>query len=146
MFTLLLTILAVCHGLDNPIIIDTDGGFDDLVAVMLPIIQDSEKVKAITIVPGNSYIQPALWSINKILELFKPTDKPAIPVGYSNNEGVHPFPSKTRDESFTLAKLPFWADEIGLLECFFASCFPSSSRLIYFEKHSKCIKCFDKSP
>lgn len=79
----------------RPVIIDTDLGFDDLLAITYLSQQPSIEIKAITIAAtGETACNPGLFELRKML---KRLDKQTIPVYCGRAtplEGTHVFPAK----------------------------------------------------
>lgn len=86
------------------IIIDHDGGIDDVIATMLHLIKHPDQVKAICIAPADSYADPALWIMNELQNKLHTT----IPVGIGSDEGINTFPWYWRDDSWKMTELPVW--------------------------------------
>ena len=93
----------------SKLIIDHDGSIDDIIAVVLQILNSPNNIKAITLLPADSYVLPAAYVMERLKEYFFP--KLDIPIGISYDEGVNLFPDVFRDDSWKLARLNIWADE-----------------------------------
>ena len=93
----------------SKIIIDHDGAIDDIIAVVLQILNSPNNIKAITLLPADSYVLPAAYVMERLKEYFFP--KLDIPIGISYDEGINLFPDVFRDDSWKLARLNIWADE-----------------------------------
>ena len=93
----------------SKIIIDHDAAIDDIIAVTLQILNSPNNIKAITLLPADSYALPAVYVMERLKEYFFP--KLDIPIGVSYDEGVNLFPDIFRDDSWKLARLNIWADE-----------------------------------
>jgi len=104
------TTLCFCH-LPRPLIIDHDAGVDDFISCTLQLLYCPERVKAITIAPADSYIEPALWVMKQLQNLLLPDSSSTIPIGISQFEGLNPFPSAWREDAWKLTKLPIWGDQ-----------------------------------
>lgn len=96
-----------------PLIIDHDNGIDDVISVTLQLLNDEQRVKAITIAPADCYGKPAAFVMMRVKELFLNRGK-EIPVGISSDEGVNPFPDFWRDDAWGLARMSLWRDEKAL--------------------------------
>jgi pyrimidine-specific ribonucleoside hydrolase len=88
----------------KPLIIDTDVGVDDVIA-MLYLLQDPQiQIKAITITSnGNAHCKPAL---RNTLGLLRMMNQPSIPVSCGQENplmGDHHFPAEILEESDNLA-------------------------------------------
>lgn len=77
------------------VIIDHDGGVDDLLSQLLVSTMEHVDLLGVSIVPGDCYIAPALESSSKLLTL---VGKSAVPIGAGTYEGEHPFPDHWRAE------------------------------------------------
>lgn len=97
----------------HPLIIDHDDGIDDVISVTLQLLNDAERVKAITVAPADCYPKPAAFVMTHIKDLFLSHDK-RIPLGISFNEGINPFPNVWRDDAWALARISLWQDEQAL--------------------------------
>ena len=95
------------------LIIDHDDGIDDVISVTLQLLNDAERVKAITVAPADCYPKPAAFVMTHVKELFLTRGK-EIPVGISSDEGVNPFPDFWRDDAWGLARMSLWHDEKAL--------------------------------
>jgi purine nucleosidase len=91
----------------RPLVIDHDAGIDDFISCTLQLLHSAERVKAITIVPADSFASPAAWVMKQLIHFLLPVD-PQIPLGISAHEGVNPFPTEWRNDSWSLSRLPLW--------------------------------------
>ncbi len=100
----------------NPLIIDHDGGVDDLIATALHVLAHPQDIKAITITPADSFAEPATqWTVN-LWKLLQPDmTMPAIGVG--KNEGTNLFPHIWREDSTKLTKLHIWGEIKASAQC-----------------------------
>jgi len=88
------------------VIIDEDGGVDDLVAIALVMRSPAAHVRAITICPADSYLEPA----TRATELF--ADQLGgrnITIAQGHSEGTHPFPAKWRKDAGRVLGIPVLA-------------------------------------
>ena len=111
-----LSILFVSSGLislEHPIIIDHDGGVDDVIATTLQILHSPKLVKAITIVPADCYALPAVWVMQQLRKHFSASNLD-IPIGVSSNEGVNFFPDFWREDAWKLSRLSVWPNDLSL--------------------------------
>lgn len=97
----------------DAIIIDHDGGVDDVIATTLHMLYHPEAIKAITIVPADSFDHPAVWVTQQLHKHFMPSHL-HIPIGISTHEGINPFPDIWREDAWSLARMPLWHDETDL--------------------------------
>ena len=82
---------------------DHDGGIDDLLSQMLLLTMPDKEVIGIAVTPADCYIEPALESTHKILQLFNRTE---IPLGRGELHGVHAFPAEWRAEPEVVNAFP----------------------------------------
>lgn len=82
---------------------DHDGGIDDLLSQMLLLTMPGKEVIGIAVTPADCYIEPALESSHKILQLFERTD---IPLGRGELNGVNAFPAEWRAEPEVVNAFP----------------------------------------
>jgi purine nucleosidase len=120
-----------------PLIVDHDGGVDDVIATLLQLVDNYDNVKAITVVPADSYPEPDVFVMKKLFTLF-PNNNP-IPVGISTNVGTNPFPDGFRVDAYNAARIPLWVNESGFFFFYkFHPCRNSGSFLVV--TNSKCFK------
>lgn len=96
-----------------PLIIDHDGAVDDIIAILIQLLYAPEQIKAITIVPADCYAKPTAWIMMQLKKMFLSSNID-IPIGMGTDEGPQPFPSKWRDHSWQLARIPLWHSEENL--------------------------------
>ena len=65
----------------TPIVIDTDPGIDDALALLLAWNSPEIRVDAITTVAGNVTVEKATTNVYRLLDLRKPAQPPAVAVG-----------------------------------------------------------------
>ncbi len=87
----------------KPVIFDHDGGYDDLLSLMMLLCMPHIDLKGIVVTPADSYLRPALAATQKMLRLFRRTD---IPVSAGTLPGVHPFPPIWRADAYRINALP----------------------------------------
>lgn len=97
---------------EAPIIIYHDAGVDDIIATTLQILNSPNHIKAITVVPADSYAHPAAYVMEKLKDNFFPSIN--IPIGISYNAGTNLFPDIWREHSWKLARLNMWENEKDL--------------------------------
>ena len=89
------------------IIIDTDVGIDDVIAIVYLLKQPDINVKAITIEgDGNAHCKPAFENIQSLLKLLR---HPTIPIACGRStplSGTHHFPAANLQTEDTLAGTP----------------------------------------
>jgi purine nucleosidase len=93
----------------SPLIIDHDGGVDDLIATALHIITHAEDIKAITVLPADGYGPPSVAFTYKLWSFFQ-VPLPIVPIGLGHDEGTNPFPDHWRQDSTDLNNLKIWKD------------------------------------
>src|SRR5690348_10961536 len=98
---LLATMPVLCQAQPKKIIIDTDPGTDDALAILLALNSPEVQVQAITVVPGNVTAQMGLQNALKLATLAKRCD---IPVA---GGAQHPLAQK-------LITAEFWHGKNGL--------------------------------
>jgi purine nucleosidase len=89
------------------VIIDHDGGVDDLIAVALLMKSPDIRVRAVTITPGDCYVDPAARATELILDKFGGRD---ITIAKGHNEGTNPFPAEWRNDAARVLSLPVLAN------------------------------------
>ena len=87
----------------TPVFLDHDGGIDDLLSEMLLLTMEDKDLVGINVIPADCFIEPAMESSFKLLQLFDRTD---IPLGRSDFYGVNAFPKKWRAEPDMINYLP----------------------------------------
>ena len=65
----------------TPILIDTDPGIDDALAILLALGSPEVSVEAITTVAGNVEVGPATANIFRILDIVRPATRPRVAQG-----------------------------------------------------------------
>lgn len=98
------------HTAPKPVILDHDGGVDDLVALAL-LLANPEKVKVIgcVVLDADCYVKDAYSCSGKLAALVrrKSGNKvPAFPIAKSTLSGVHPFPHEWRVDAKKMDDLP----------------------------------------
>ncbi len=87
------------------VFIDHDGGIDDLLSQLLLLTMDDVELIGVNVTPADCFIEPAVESSYKILQLFKRTD---IPIGRGDLHGVNAFPSDWRARPDVVNALPMF--------------------------------------
>ena len=101
-----LAALALCAALASPaaarphaaaplptLIHDHDGNADDLVALALVMRSGRARVAAVTVTPGDAYLEPATRTSQLFLDRL---DARGVPVAMGHDEGTNPFPAEWR--------------------------------------------------
>lgn len=78
------------------IIFDHDGGVDDFVSMTLLSCDKTYNIKAITVVPADSYKKPAISVTKKLSDLYGLKN---VQISGSDFEGTNPFPDVWREHS-----------------------------------------------
>lgn len=85
------------QNLSNSLIIDTDGGVDDALAIIMALHSDHFDLKAVTVLSGNIDVRQAADNILRVIDLVKPKKTPLVAMGCErplkrppfNAEGIH---------------------------------------------------------
>jgi len=85
------------------IFMEHDGGIDDLLSLMLLLCMDDKELLGINVTPADCYLEPAIESTYKILQLF---GKENIAIGRSDCCPVNAFPSAWRASPMIVNALP----------------------------------------
>ncbi len=80
-----------------------DGAIDDLLSQMLVLTMEDVEMIGVNVSPADCFIEPAIESTYKILQLFGRTD---IPIGRSDFHGVNAFPGEWRARPEVVNALP----------------------------------------
>jgi len=78
------------------VIIDQDGGIDDLVAIALVMRSPDVHVRAITICPADSYLEPATRATQLFVDRLGASN---ITIAKGHSEGANPFPARWRKDA-----------------------------------------------
>jgi purine nucleosidase len=89
------------------VLLDQDGGVDDLLSVMMLLSMAHVDLRGIIVTPADSYLRPATSATVKILRLFGRGD---VPVAEGQLNGVNPFPSDWRAAPYVIDALPILND------------------------------------
>lgn len=65
----------------RPLIIDTDGGVDDALAMIMALNCDQLDLKAITVVAGNIDVDQATNNVLRVIEIVQPQQRPLVAKG-----------------------------------------------------------------
>ncbi len=92
----------------SPVIIDTDAGSDDLMAIAFLLSRKDVTIEAITIVDGLAHVPAGAANVLRLLQLAGATGVPVYPGAGEPLERTAPFPAEWRRTSDTLpgVKLP----------------------------------------
>ena len=85
------------------VIIDEDGGIDDLVAIALVMRSPEVHVRAITICPADSYLEPATRATQLFADQLGGRN---ITIARGHSEGTHPFPAQWRKDAGRVLGIP----------------------------------------
>ena len=88
---------------DNLVLMDHDGGVDDHLSTALLLTMEHLEVLGIVVTPGDCYIEPAVSTSRKLLDLMGRSD---LTVAASTVRALNPFPRLFRRDSFTVDHLP----------------------------------------
>src|SRR5438132_1208429 len=103
LIALMLITAAGCTRSAPGVIIDHDGGIDDLIAISLLIKSSAVYVRAITICPGDSYLEPATRATQLFLERLGGEN---ITIAQGHSEGRNPFPAAWRKDAARVLTIP----------------------------------------
>jgi purine nucleosidase/pyrimidine-specific ribonucleoside hydrolase len=104
----LIVLLATSLAAQRTVIIDTDAGSDDLMAIAFLLSRKDVKIEAITIVDGLARVPAGATNVLRLLQLAGATGVPVYPGAEEPLERTAPFPGEWRRTSDTLpgVKLP----------------------------------------
>jgi inosine-uridine nucleoside N-ribohydrolase len=104
----LIALLSTGLAAQSPVIIDTDAGSDDLMAIAFLLARKDVKIEAITVVDGLAHVQAGAANVLRLLQLAGATGAPVYPGAEEPLERTAPFPTEWRQTSDTLpgVKLP----------------------------------------
>lgn len=86
-----------------PVIIDHDGDVDDLVAITLVLRSSRVHVRAITICPADSYLEPATRATQLFLARLGVEN---ITIAQGHTQGANPFPDAWRRDAARVLTIP----------------------------------------
>lgn len=91
-----------------PVILDHDGGHDDLVALALLLANpDKAKVIGVTVTDADCFVDPAFEVCGKLMSMMHYTESTNIfPIGRCSFKGVNPFPTEWRYAANNMSDLP----------------------------------------
>jgi purine nucleosidase len=82
---------------------DHDGGIDDLLSLLLVLTMPDQELLGVTVAPADCYIEPALESSYKLLQLMS---QESIPLGRGDYYGINAFPAEWRARPEIVNALP----------------------------------------
>ncbi|GAB3880764.1 nucleoside hydrolase [Spirosoma agri] len=85
------------------VLMDHDGAIDDLLSQLLVLTMPDVDLIGVTVTPADCYIEPALESTYKLLQLM---GKEQIPLGRGDYYGINAFPSEWRARPEIINALP----------------------------------------
>ena len=85
------------------VFMEHDGAIDDLLSQMLVLSMQNQELLGINVTPADCFIEPALESTYKLLQLFGRTD---IAIGRSDHQGLNAFPNEWRARPEVINVLP----------------------------------------
>jgi purine nucleosidase len=88
--------LAACWAAAPDVIVDHDGGVDDLIAIALLLKSERVRLRGVTVCPGDSYLEPAARATQLFLGRLGGRN---IPIALGHDEGINPFPAKWRGDA-----------------------------------------------
>lgn len=91
-----------------PFLVDHDGGIDDFPALHLMLRSPGVEVSAVTVMPADSYKEPAVLATKRLLDYLGARH---VTIAASDFPGVNPFPDKWRGDAARVASLPFLEDK-----------------------------------
>lgn len=85
------------------VFMEHDGAIDDILSQLLLLTMDNIELIGVNVTPADCFLEPAIESTYKILQVFGRTD---IPIGVCNEHGVNAFPSEWRARPEIINALP----------------------------------------
>lgn len=85
------------------VFMEHDGAIDDLLSQLLLLTMKDVEVIGINVTPADCFIEPAVESSYKVLQLF---GKENIPIGRSDKSGINAFPNEWRARPEVINALP----------------------------------------
>jgi len=85
------------------VFMEHDGNIDDLLSQMLLLTMDEKKIIGINVTPADCFIEPALESTYKLLQIL---GKEEVAVGRSDYNGINAFPVEWRAKPMVANALP----------------------------------------
>ena len=85
------------------VFMEHDGAIDDILSQLLLMTMENKKIIGINVTPADCFLEPAVESTYKILQLFS---KENIEIGRSELNGINAFPSEWRAKPEIINALP----------------------------------------
>ncbi len=85
------------------VLMDHDGGIDDLLSQLLLLTMEDIELLGITVTPADCFLEPAIESSYKLLQK---TNKTHIPIGRGDFHGINSFPGEWRARPEIVNSLP----------------------------------------
>ena len=104
---MIMTLLAAGLGAQTTVIIDTDAGNDDLMAIAFLLARKDVTVEAITIVDGLAHVLAGAANVLRLLEVAGATHVPVYRGREAPLQRTSPFPSEWRQTADTLPGVKF---------------------------------------
>src|SRR5258706_13582357 len=105
--TVNVVLLAASLNAQTPVIIDTDVGNDDLLAIAFLLSRKDVKVEAITIVDGLAHVPVGAANVLRLLEVAAATNVPVYAGREAPLQRTAPFPSEWRRTADTMPGVEF---------------------------------------
>jgi len=102
-----IALVAASLAAQSPLIIDTDVGNDDLMAIAFLLSRQDVKVEAITIVDGLAHVPVGAANVLRLLEVARAGDVPVYRGREAPLQRTAPFPSEWRQTADTLPGVKF---------------------------------------
>jgi inosine-uridine nucleoside N-ribohydrolase len=104
-FVAMIAFAFACHRQPAAVdvLIDQDGAIDDLIAVALLLRSPEVRVHAITLIPGDSFLEPATRATQRIVDSLGGSN---IVIGRGHSEGRNPFPDAWRKDASRVLDIP----------------------------------------
>lgn len=80
-----------------------DGAIDDILSQLILLTMENIELIGVNVTPADSFLEPAVESTYKVLQLF---DKVDVPIGVCTERGVNAFPSEWRARPEIINVLP----------------------------------------
>jgi inosine-uridine nucleoside N-ribohydrolase len=103
----IVALLGASLGAQTTVIVDTDAGNDDLMAIAFLLSRKDVKVEAITIVDGLAHVAAGAANVLRLLEVAGTTDVPVYAGREAPLERTAPFPSEWRQTADDLPGVKF---------------------------------------
>jgi len=102
----LLVTVAFAHAQTGPILIDTDAGSDDIMAVALLLSHPNLAIDAITVVNGTAHVDAGARNMGRLLDLAGRRQVPVLAGRSTPMRGVNAFPAEWRKIADDLPGVP----------------------------------------